>query len=75
MDPGELIIDSEDAKLKDMVDKWMAVTFPQPFEELKQLMLEHALQLRQLRKLAIYNYIEIDGVRYVKASELLLLME
>lgn len=74
MNPEDLILDGEDAKLKELIDKWMPIDFG-PLNNLKELMLEHALRLRQIRKLAVYNYIEIDGVRYVKASELLMLME
>lgn len=74
MNPEDLIVDAEDEKLKAMVDKWMPVHMG-PLEDLKQLMLEQALRIRQIRKLALYNYVEIDGVRYVKASDVLLMME
>lgn len=72
--PDDFITDSEDGRLKELIDKWGPVDFG-PLNELKGLMLEHALRIRQIRKLALYNYIEIDGVRYVKASEVLLMME
>ena len=72
--PEEFITDAVDANLKDLVDKFMHVDMG-PLEDLKQWMLEFALRIRQIRKLALYNYIEIDGVRYVKASELLMMME
>ena len=74
MDPEDLILDGEDARLKDMIDTVMPMDWG-PLNNLKELLLEHALRLRQIRKLAVYNYLEIDGVRYVKASELLMLME
>jgi hypothetical protein len=75
MGPDDLILDIQDAKLKEMVDNWMGVQFPGPLNDIKELMLELALRIRQIRKLAIYGYDEVDGVRYIRASELLQLLE
>ncbi len=68
-------VDWTDANLQKFIDEWMLVKFPPPFDEVKELLIELALRVRQIRELAKTNYEEHDGLRWVRADDLLAILD
>lgn len=70
------LLDWSDASLEKFINEWMPIQLPKPFNDIKELLLELALRMRELRKLAKVNYeVKEDGVRWVRASDLLSILD
>lgn len=68
--PGP-ILDFKDDELHQIITMGMMMQLPPPLDELRDLMCELALRLREVRKFVKMNSKSIDGKDYIRADQLL----
>lgn len=72
---SKALLDWSDASLQKFIDEAMLQKWPGPLNEIKELLIEFALRIREIRKLAKTGYEVHNGVRWVRADDLLMVLD